>query len=566
MEGNRNKLSTPFLIVKDGKPEASIVIRCGADEKTVAAANDLQNIIFRMSGAELPIKDDAFPVAGNKISLGITGYSRSAGINGKISEVKGESVILKREGDILYLLGNDSGIYTGTQFAVNMLLEKLGCGWYGPDELWQVIPEKKDISVEYMNTFHTPQFNSRYTRVAQFCPEVGMRWYCGGDKTDVEHAYGLMFPREQYFEEHPEWYCMHNGKRDPYNNRSPHLQSWQMCYSNDELAAETAARVIKFFDEHPEYGSFSLAANDGMYEGFCECEKCAEMGTPGEIMVKFINKVAKITAEKYPDKTLYFFVYFPTFDPPESKIKAEPNLQIMFCKESCMYHPVDEGPSCGYHEDYEFEFRYSKYPRPWRETFEKWIEMTDLKNICIWEWYCPAACVTSWKDLPWVQGDIATRNQRFWKENGAEFVYYDQGPNKWYNDPVESFPLRWPLWYVAAKGCWDGKLTGTDILSDACEKLYEQAADQMLSYYLALADTGRKCYAKNIAWQSAEPYEFYTPEAIERIGNTLRHIEDFKGVVSEKAWLRIENQLSLWKRCVEAVEESKNGSEYRPIY
>ena len=79
-------------------------------------------------------------------------------------------------------------------------------------------------------------------------------------------------------------------------------------------------------------------------------------------------------------------------------------------------------------------------------------------------------------------------------------------------------------------------------MSDACEKLYEQAADQMLSYYLALADTGRKCYAKNIAWQSAEPYEFYTPEAIERVSNTLRHIEDYRGVVSEKAWLRIENQ------------------------
>lgn len=43
----------------------------------------------------------------------------------------------------------------------------------------------------------------------------------------------------------------------------------------------------------------------------------------------------------------------------------------------------------------------------------------------------------------------------------------------------------------------------------------------MLSYYLALADISRDCHAKNIAWQSAEPYEFYTPAAIERVDRIL---------------------------------------------
>lgn len=564
MEGNRIRLASDFYITRDGTPAASIVVRTGAPDKVMEAARDLQDIIRRMSGAELPICDDAFRVEGNKILLGPSGYTRIHNV--VFPEQKGEWCLLRRREDTLVLAGNDEGCYTGTQFAVTMLLERLGCGWFGPEELWQVIPQKKTLTVGYLDILHTPQFSCRRTRVLEKNPDIGRRWYQGGDKSLIEHAYSILFPREQYFEAHPDWYCMHGGVRDPYNNRSIHLESWQMCYSNPELVQATADKVIAFFDAHPDYASYSLAANDGMYEGFCECEECQKWGMPGEVMMEFVNRVARLTAAKYPDKTLYFFVYFPTFDPPNRFIQAEPNVQLMFCKESCMYHPVDKGPDCGYHEDYEFEFRYTQYPRPWRQTMEKWLEMTGLSSFCIWEWYCPAACVTSWEHLPWVQGDVATRNQRFWHDKGATFVFYDQGPNDFYHDTEKSYPLRWPLWYVVSKGMWDKDLTGTDILTDACKKLFEQAADVMLSYYLALADISRDCHAKNIAWQSAEPYEFYTPAAIERVDRILARAAQLLDEVSGPVRARMENQMALWEACKRQVEASYSGSAYQPIY
>ena len=192
--------------------------------------------------------------------------------------------------------------------------------------------------------------------------------------------------------------------------------------------------------------------------------------------------------------------------------------------------------------------------------------MTGLSSFCIWEWYCPAACVTSWEHLPWVQGDVATRNQRFWHDKGATFVFYDQGPNDYYHDTEKSYPLRWPLWYVVSKGMWDKDLTGTDILTDACKKLFEQAADVMLSYYLALADISRDCHAKNIAWQSAEPYEFYTPAAIERVDRILARAAQLLDEVSGPVRARMENQMALWEACKRQVEASYSGSAYQPIY
>lgn len=451
MEGNRIRLASDFYITRDGTPAASIVVRTGAPDKVMEAARDLQDIIRRMSGAELPICDDAFRVEGNKILLGPSGYTRIHNV--VFPEQKGEWCLLRRREDTLVLAGNDEGCYTGTQFAVTMLLERLGCGWFGPEELWQVIPQKKTLTVGYLDILHTPQFSCRRTRVLEKNPDIGRRWYQGGDKSLIEHAYSILFPREQYFEAHPDWYCMHGGVRDPYNNRSIHLESWQMCYSNPELAQATADKVIAFFDAHPDYASYSLAANDGMYEGFCECEECQKWGMPGEVMMEFVNRVARLTAAKYPDKTLYFFVYFPTFDPPNRFIQAEPNVQLMFCKESCMYHPVDKGPDCGYHEDYEFEFRYTQYPRPWRQTMEKWLEMTGLSSFCIWEWYCPAACVTSWEHLPWVQGTWPPATSASGTTRAPPSCSMTRGPTITTTTPRRATPCAGPCGTWSPRGC-----------------------------------------------------------------------------------------------------------------
>lgn len=192
MEGNRIRLASDFYITRDGTPAASIVVRTGAPDKVMEAARDLQDIIRRMSGAELPICDDAFRVEGNKILLGPSGYTRIHNV--VFPEQKGEWCLLRRREDTLVLAGNDEGCYTGTQFAVTMLLERLGCGWFGPEELWQVIPQKKTLTVGYLDILHTPQFSCRRTRVLEKNPEIGRRWYQGGDKSLIEHAYGILFP------------------------------------------------------------------------------------------------------------------------------------------------------------------------------------------------------------------------------------------------------------------------------------------------------------------------------------------------------------------------------------
>lgn len=140
----------------------------------------------------------------------VSGPSRltmEMGIPTPTGRFSNERVILKRDGDRLALLGNDDNHFTGTQFAVTMLFERLGCGWFGPDPLWHEIPKKKDLSIGYLDIDHTPAFISRYSNVLYHNPDVGARWYLGGVKRMIGHRLTSLAPRDEYFESHPEWFC-----------------------------------------------------------------------------------------------------------------------------------------------------------------------------------------------------------------------------------------------------------------------------------------------------------------------------------------------------------------------
>jgi hypothetical protein len=353
-----------------------------------------------------------------------------------------------------------------------------------------------------------------------------------------------------YFEEHPEWYCEIDGKRNPY------IEWWQMCYSNGEVVGQTIQKISKFFDNNPTYTQATLAANDGFFDSFCQCDECKKMGTPSETMIAFSNQVAQELENDYPDKQLMVFVYFPTYDPPRKPMRLHRNITLMFCKESCMFHAVDSGPNCGYHISYEYDFGHKFYDLPWHDNVKKWVEMTACQNIAVWEWYCPAAANPVWKDIPWVQGDVAFRNQLCFEKLGARYVYYDQGPVEGYHDTEKSYPLRWPLWYVAAKDMWDGRQTASQILMEACRKLFEEAADLMFSYYNCLADISEQCHAKAMAWHMPEPYEIYTPEAIARVDRIVKAGCGMLDIVSDPVRCRLVNQFELWQKAKNAIDGS----------
>jgi len=175
--------------------------------------------------------------------------------------------------------------------------------------------------------------------------------------------------------------------------------------------------------------------------------------------------------------------------------------------------------------------------------------MTDISlgQVSIWEWYCLAVERAVWQDIPWVQGNVAIRNQKYWKSEGAKYIYYDHGPLSVYRETVDSYPLRWPLWYVAAKGMWDGSKTGDQILQDACEKLFGAGADVMFEYYHTLADISEKCTARSIAWIPPQPSEMYKPADKQKIDGIITRAKAMLSKVTADQKARMQSQIGYWE-------------------
>lgn len=540
-----------MLLVENGNCCCTVVVGMNACDKVKAAAQDFCDLLLAMTGAACPVvtEDQVTCENANLVLIGPSKFTAAVGVQTPTGYPENERIILRRQDNRLILLGNDDGAYTGTQFAVTMLFEKLGCGWYAPDELWHVIPKKTTVSVGYLDIDHKPGYISRYNNVLRQCPDLGRRWFLGGERRSIGHGFPSLVSREEYFEIHPEWFALLDGKRNPY------VEWWQYCYSNDELAQTIADKICEKFEKDPDLIQHTVAINDGWYHGWCECEKCRAIGNPSDTAIYFSNKLAKLIGKRFPNHKLTFLSYFPTYFPPTKAVDPAPNVEVMFCKEATMFHPVDKGPDNGYHLRYHYKQSKNEYPEPWKYNFEKWLATVPIKSIAIWDWYCIAASYPAWKDIPWVQGDVATRNNRFWRDHGVRYVYNDQGPLPAFYEDESSFPLRFPLWYVAAKSWWDPDLTGSDILMDACRKLYGGAKDLMFAYYSCLADIAANTTAYSIGWHPPKPCQLYTQEAIARVDTLIGAVRSLLPAEEDRVRQRLQIQIDLWEKAKAVIAE-----------
>ncbi|MBQ3934662.1 MAG: DUF4838 domain-containing protein [Clostridia bacterium] len=537
--GQEGFMEEGFVMEKDGVLFCDVVIPDSAGEKETAAAGDLRKYIGKMTGETPKIVRESKISDGKKhIFVGGTARAAELGIE-KPSGYPGVErvLVLQREND-LFVLGNDDGNYNGTQFAVNMLLEHLGCGWFGEGEMWEIVPELKDIDLTGLEIDHSPRFNSRITRVFGGQWKVADKWYLGGNKSLTGHWLFQIAPASMYAE-HPDWYALNEkGTRDPAG-----LDYFQFCYSNEEFADYVAEKLKAYFADRPDLVSMTIAYNDGWDEHYCNCESCAALGNQSDVLVAFANRVAKKVYPSFPDRTLQIYSYHMTYKPPQNSVPLEPNVELMLCRETSLTRPLDANE---YRPGYDKITR-NTYDRSWKENAEEWIAKAQPQHISVWEWYCIAAGDKNWADIPWVQGDVATRNQDLWEKLGVEYIFYDQGPADGYYEDETSFALRWPLWYVASRAMWGTDKTGSELLRDACEKLFGAAGEAMLNYYLKLADISEHSTEYSITWVPADVKKFYGPY-LEELTSLVKEIRAAAAGCTNIEKERVRVQLGYWAK------------------
>ena len=525
--------SGDLVLAKDGAANAAIVYPQD-NTKAKSAADDLAGYLQKITGATFPMMHDGEELPGsNLILVGPTKKTVELGVGPYTGYPDAEKLTVARKGNCLILCGNDDETYTGTQNAVTYFLEEAGCGWYSDEELWQIVPEKTTLAVKDVDFTVSPTMDGRsYGNIPR---ALTNRWYCGGNNHLFGQRIWIYIPKSTYAT-HPEWFALVDGQR--FDPKDLGISEWQYCYSNQEFTAAYAQKVIEYFDNNPNVMSMTAAVNDGWSEGWCECDNCAALGNKADQALDFANRIAGIVCEKYPDRQISTLAYHDTFLPP-SQTKAHPNVEVMFCLETS---PIDDLMADRQIHDGFNNINKIEYSQSWLSNVKQWIDIAQVQHKSIWGWFCIDDALYGWKNIPWVQGNVANRNLDAFQSLGVDFVFMD-GTYPYEN---MSMPLRWPLYYTFAKCMYFDNLTGEEVLYDACQKLYGAAADEMFLFYRLLADSAQACTSNSgINWVPPALLDVYYEHYIE-LRDAAAAISAKLDQLTPAQKERVQNQLMGW--------------------
>lgn len=223
----------------------------------------------------------------------------------------------------------------GSFNAVCGYLYHLGARWYAPGDMGAVFPSLPSIPLTAMDETVRPDFPIRRFNVrfgvhgwdmARWAMRLGAR-----DPYGIETAHGMdtITDNEETFKTHPDWFAMAGGKRRYQRGANNHL-----CYSNEELIAETSRYVREVFDRY-QIEMVSIMPPDG-YVSICQCEKCQgkdsperdQRGLASDYIWGFVNRVAKEVGKTHPGKKVLNCAYGIYSLPPRGIDKLEPNVVV----------------------------------------------------------------------------------------------------------------------------------------------------------------------------------------------------------------------------------------------
>ncbi|MCP4645004.1 MAG: DUF4838 domain-containing protein [bacterium] len=335
-----------------------IVVANDAIPVEVYAAEEFQALFKEASGNELPIvreidRPDRHVFIGESLPM------RATGVGFSVGEFEADDLrIVVRDGNIAIAGGRPRG----TLYGVYTFLEDYcGVRFLTPDHTHVPALGAKRV-VGPVDRFYRPPFGGfRYPGYASqwLNPAYGVRMrnngFCEDDDLGgqseffvVNHTFYRHLPAAEYRDDHPEYFCLFDGKRmiDP----GGHLQGNNPCYAApDVLDIITEAALVDTAGALSRgRRNVAVAQNDTAW-CYCQCPQCAAVndreGTRMGSLLEFVNKVADNVAEVYPNVEVGTQAYHYSRKPPKT-IKPRENVQIWMCLyDACHLHSFSD-PDC----------------------------------------------------------------------------------------------------------------------------------------------------------------------------------------------------------------------------
>lgn len=407
--------------------ESVIVVSTDASATDAYAAQRLKHYLDRITGKSIEIVTDDTDVAEYEICVGATNRAET-----DFADSSDGSYVITSTAERIIICGAGN---KGTINGVYAFLEKYcGCHWYEAQVI--IVPENKnltvpaDINIEYTPFFEYTETDTASSRDIEFSLANGLTGGAYRDFTTEQgsaveylgpcwHTLTTFFCKsETYFEEHPEYFALRDGKRTPN----------QLCLTNEKVKEIVTAEVLELLEaEHnpdADIQIVSLTQHDNF--DYCMCDNCKaideENGSQSGTMIIFVNEIARRVKEHGYDNVVFdTFAYQYTRKAPSSVVPRE-DVIVMLCSiECCFGHTLDD-PKCEQNVDF-------------MNDLKEWGKICN--RIYIWDYvhnYAQTLCI-------FPNFGVLQRNVQIFYENNVKGLY-EEGNYYIYNSDAEFAEMR----------------------------------------------------------------------------------------------------------------------------
>lgn len=425
------------------------------------AAEELQRLYEQASGHRLPIS-----AAAEKrqrrilVGPGAARLSKTCRINTDDFGPEDLRIVANRR-EIVIAGGRPRGtlygVYTfcekalGVRFLttghthVPKLLEKTAVGpWdftYSPPVKWRYA---------YYGEIHAD--NAFAVRLRQNARPVGPELGGRTPSRMFNHTVSGLLPWGKYGKEHPDYFCLRDGKR-PTKFVRHQTYEIQPCFSHPEARRIMTDGVLKRIErEYPRWKDFSVSQADNY--AFCTCKACAAKdaaaGCHTGQLLDFVNAVAAEAEKLHSDVTIGTLIYQWTRTPPKN-LRPRHNVKLQLCSiECCQLHPIDD-PTCPLNKKFQ-------------EDLAGWAKLTD--NIAIWHYNVNFRNYL----VPCPNLFNLTRNVRYFVKNHARGIFMQCAGG---TTGAEFSDLRN---YIICNLLWDPTRDGEELMAEFLSLHYGRAA------------------------------------------------------------------------------------------
>ncbi len=437
-----------LLLAESGNAQLPIVVADGASESTQAVARELADYLRRITGATFDVE---IGDGSRGIIVGTLAEFPDAALQQDLEIRNGrdgvEAFVIRTEAERqrLRLIG---GTDPGTSHAVFRFLESLGCRWFFPSPVWEVVPSSPTLAVA-IDEADRPKILSRriwwgygfFDRREGRCQADYEAWarhnrmaqsrriWCG-------HAWQtIIHDHQAAFDAHPEYLALVKDER-----RGP-----QFCVSHPAVRQIATAWALDQLRRRPELDMVSMETSDGL--NHCECPDCRQLGSVSQRVFGLANEVARAVAREFPGKMVGLYAYSDHCEPPS------------FPLEDNVYVQSTAGFIRG---RYTFDELMELWPKRCRN-----MGFYEYFSVWLWDFDMPPGGRGANVDL------IRQRIRRY-AELGATSLDCESG-NNW--------GLHGRGYYVANRLMWNPDVDVDALLTDFYQQAFGPAAEVMRRYY-----------------------------------------------------------------------------------